>query len=272
MFGAFFAFAEIAMKLRSYRPDPLFRDMQGVSLETGKPESLPADGSAQPGAVYPPFDIFQWLSPEAQHSFIRVSRRRHLANGSRIYTQSEPGDEMFRIVSGSVRMSVMRLDGREALHSVLEPGSCFGICSMLDCAPRHHTTTADGDVELQVLRRDACERLRSEHPSFGEGLVRHMSRHTRLLCEYFASSTLDCLPCRVALRLLKAHTKEVAGDQIRLIVRLSQSEIAQMVGASRQAVNKVLQRFQEDGLISIDYGSVHVRDIDRLRSVESEYV
>src|SRR6266404_1960559 len=118
MFDAVFAFAEIAMKLRSYRPDPLFRDLQSVALETGRPESLPTDRSAQPGAVYPPFDIFQWLSPEAQHSFIRESRRRHLASGSRIYTQSEPGDEMFRVVSGSVRMSVVPLDGREALHSV----------------------------------------------------------------------------------------------------------------------------------------------------------
>jgi len=96
-----------------------------------------------------------------------------------------------------------------------------------------------------------------------------MSRHTRLLCEYFASSTLDELPCRVALRLLKAHTTAVTGNKVCRIVRLSQSEIALMVGASRQAVNRVLQRFQDDGIISIDYGSVHVHDIDRLRSVVS---
>jgi CRP-like cAMP-binding protein len=240
--------------------------VQSASLDSGELDATQADRSALPAPVYPPFDIFQWLLPEAQRAFTQASRLRRFAEGSRIYTQSEPGDEMFRIVSGSVRMSVMRLDGREALHSVLAPGSCFGICSMLDCAPRHHTTIADDDVELQVLRRDACERLRSTHPSFGEGLVRHMSRHTRLLCEYFASSTLDCLPCRVALRLLKAHTQEVAGHKIRLVVRLSQGELAMMVGASRQAVNKVLQRFQDDGLITIDYGSVHVLDIDRLRS------
>jgi CRP/FNR family transcriptional regulator, cyclic AMP receptor protein len=257
------------MKMRSHPADPLLRDLHAPAEEAGKRESDVSDRFGEHRAGYSPFDIFQWLSVEAQEAFVRVARRRHFPDGSRIYSQSEPGDAMYRIVSGSVRMSVMRDDGREALHSLLEAGSCFGICSMLDGAPRHHTTTADGDVEVQVLRSDACERLRAEHPTFGEGLIRHMSRHTRLLCEYFASSTLDELPRRVALRLLMAHSKVVRGNKTRLIVRLSQSEIALMVGASRQAVNKVLQRFQDEGLISIEYGSVHVHDIERLQSVTS---
>ncbi len=257
------------MKSRSHRAEPSIRDIRGSSFERDQPQATATDRAGEMRAGYSSFDIFQWLPAEAQESFNRVARRRHFADGCRIYTQREAGDDMFRIVSGYVRMSVIRHDGREALHSLLEPGSCFGICSMLDGAPRHHTTTADGDVELQILRRDACERLRAEHPSFGEGLVRHMARHTRLLCEYFASSTLDELPCRVALRLMKAHTTVITGNKLRRVVRLSQSEIALMVGASRQAVNKVLQRFQDDGLISIAYGSVQVRDIERLRSVIS---
>jgi len=257
------------MKSRSHRAEPVLRDIRSDSFERGTPQSTVTDRSGETREGYSPFDIFQWLPTEAQQAFNRAARRRHFADGCRIYSQRETGDDMFRIVSGYVRMSVIRHDGREALHSLLEPGSCFGICSMLDGAPRHHTTTAGGDVELQILRRDACGRLRSEHPSFGEGLVRHMARHTRLLCEYFASSTLDELPCRVALRLLKAHTTVITGNKVCRVVRLSQSEIALMVGASRQAVNKVLQKFQDDDLISIEYGSVRVRDIARLKSVIS---
>jgi len=259
------------MKTRSHRAEPLFHDVRTPSLEAEKAESDMSDRFGEHRAGYSPFDIFQWLSIEARESFVRAARRRHFPDGSRIYSQSEPGEAMYRIVSGYVRMSVMRDDGREALHSLLEPGGCFGICSMLDGAQRHHTTTAHGDVEVQVLRRDACEQLRAEHASFGEGLIRHMSRHTRLLCEYFASSTLDELPRRVALRLLIAHSKVITGNKTRLIVRLSQSEIALMVGASRQAVNKVLQRFQDEGLISLEYGSVHLHDIERLQSVTSAF-
>jgi CRP/FNR family transcriptional regulator, cyclic AMP receptor protein len=175
---------------------------------------------------------------------------------------------MYRILSGSVRMSVLRHDGREALHSLLQPGDCFGICSMLDDAPRHHTTSANGDVELQVLRREACERLRIQYTSFADALFRHMSRHTRLLIDYFVSSTLDELSCRVALRLLKAPTPNaISGPPNRLTVNLSQSELALMVGASRQAVNKVLKKFEDGGLICIEYGCVQVLDVARLQSL-----
>jgi CRP/FNR family cyclic AMP-dependent transcriptional regulator len=223
--------------------------------------------SAKSPAGYAPFDLFQWLSTDAQQAFTAASRRRYVSDNCRIYSQSERGNEMFRIVSGSVRMSVLRHDGREALHSVLQPGDCFGICSMLDDAPRHHTTSANGNVELQALRREACESLRSQHSSFADALFRHMSRHTRLLIDYFVSSTLDELSCRVALRLLKAQNSiAIGGKRSRLTVNLSQSELALMVGASRQAVNKVLQKFQDEGLISIEYGCVQVLDVARLQA------
>jgi len=101
-----------------------------------------------------------------------------------------------------------------------------------------------------------------------DALFRHMSRHTRLLIDYFVSSTLDEPSCRVAMRLLKAQKPlAVGGTPNRLTVDLSQGELALMVGASRQAVNKVLQKFQEEGLISIEYGCVHVLDVARLQSL-----
>lgn len=231
------------------------------------------DRSSRPDASYSPFDLFQWLPLEAQNAFTLASRRMRFADGHPIYSQGEPGNEMFRIVSGSVRMSFLRRDGREALYLILGPGDCFGMRSLVDGAPRSLTTSAQSDVELQVLRRDAFERLRSQHPSFNDGLGRLISLHVRLLCEYFASSTLDDLPCRVAQRLLAQRLLEVkksnvtGADAIQLTVRLSQSEIALMVGASRQAVNKVLQKFQNDGLISIEYGSVQIHDVDRLQSI-----
>ena len=229
--------------------------------------NLKSKGSARSSKAGTGFDIFQWMSTDAQQDFSLASRRRRFADNCRIYSQSDPGTDMYRILSGSVRMSVLRHDGREALHSLLEAGDCFGICSMLDGAPRHHTTTANGNVEVQVLGHDACEHLRTQHPSFSDGLIRHMSRHTRLLSEYFVSSTIDDLPCRVAMRLLKSQKSDlVRGLGTGLTVRLSQSEIALMVGASRQAVNRVLQRFQDHGLITLEYGRVQVHDVDGLKS------
>jgi CRP-like cAMP-binding protein len=214
------------------------------------------------------FDIFQWMSAEAQEAFTLASRRRQFADGNRIYSQSEFGHEMYRIVSGAVRMSVLRRDGREALYLVLEPGDCFGTRSLLDEAPRSHTTSAKGEVELQVLRRESCDRLRAQHPSFTDGLMRVISRHVRLLSEFFASSALDELSCRVAQRLLKTHkVRVIHGHDIHLTIDLSQSEIASMVGASRQAVNRVLRVFQQQGIIQIERRGLSVLDLKRLQSV-----
>lgn len=214
------------------------------------------------------FDMFQWLTSEAQQAFIVACRRRHFCEGRRIYSQSEPGNEMYRIVSGSVRMAAIR-HGREALYMVLQPGDCFGVHSLVDGAPRSHTATARGGAQLQVLRSDAFQRLRENHPSFGDAIVRVISRHARLLSEYLASSTVDELSRRVAQRLLWTRTLAASsGARTGLITRLSQSDLALMVGASRQAVNKVLRRFQEDGLISIHYKSIEVHDIDRLQCAE----
>jgi CRP-like cAMP-binding protein len=182
--------------------------------------------------------------------------------------QSEPGNEMYRIVTGSVRMSVLRRDGREVLYLVLEPGDCFGIDSLLDGAPRPHTAIASGSVELQVLRRDMYERIRCHHASVSDGMIHLISRHVRLLSEYFVSATLDELSCRVAQRLLQAHEQSTnsVGRAVGPTVRLTQGEIALMVGATRQSVNKVLKSFQDEGFISIEYGRVQVLDIARLRS------
>ena len=89
----------------------------------------------------------------------------------------------------------------------------------------------------------------------------------RVLSEYFVSSTLDELSCRVAQRLLKAHKPDALDERaMSSTVQLGQSELALMVGASRQAVNRALQRFQDEGLISIEYARVRVHDVEGLRA------
>lgn len=215
------------------------------------------------------FDLFQWLPKSAQDAFVLASQRLQLSDGRLIFTQGDPGNELYRLVSGSVRMSSLRASGHEAVYLMLRPGDVFGVCSLIDGAPRSQTTRAQGDVVLQILRRDAFERLRSHHPVIEEAMTRYMTRHLRLLCSNFASSMLDDLPCRLAQRLLET-SRPADGMSVRrtgTAVRLSQTEIALMVGASRQSVNKVLRRFQLDGMISIEYGSVRLLDFDGLRRI-----
>jgi len=214
-----------------------------------------------------PFDMLQWLSRETAQAFTSAARLRHVAARGTIYTQADSGDEMYRLVSGSVRLSVMEEDGRDLLYQLFGPGDCFGTSSVVDGEPRPQTAEAFDSVELQVWDRSTINRLRHEFPELNDALLKLLSRHMRLLSDYFAGATLDEVSFRLAQRLV--DVAEIFGIEndggIGLSSRLSQSELASMVGTARQTVNRALQAFQEKGWISIRAGTITVTNLSELR-------
>jgi len=218
-----------------------------------------------------PFDMFQWISPEAQAAFAGHGHRKRFAEGQTIYMQGEPGAEMFRVMSGAVRLSVISQEGRELLYLLFEPGDCFGISTVVDGEARPHTAEAQLDVELMSLSRSAFNTLRAEFPEVNDAAMRLIARHMRMLSEYFANSNLEQIELRVAARIVEAARSfgQLAPDGIRLSIHLPQNDLALMVGASRQSVNKVLQQFQDSGVLTIEYGTMIIRDLDRLHQLAS---
>lgn len=95
-----------------------------------------------------PFDLTQWLDEAALAAFNQAAHIRTLSPRALIYQQSDDGDEMFRLVSGSVRLSVLGADGRELLYRIFEPGDCFGTSSLVDGETRPQTAKAFEAVEL----------------------------------------------------------------------------------------------------------------------------
>ncbi|HEX7854855.1 MAG TPA: Crp/Fnr family transcriptional regulator [Sphingobium sp.] len=216
-----------------------------------------------------PFDIYQWLPLDVRAAFESEAREHHFHKGDHVYIEGDPGDAMYRLKSGSVRLSVADADGRELLYLLFEPGDCFGISSCIDDEPRPHTARANSDIELQVLSKAAVDRLRTLHRPFDDAIMRLLARHMRMLSQFFAETSLKSLRERVASRLLStARSFGLKGPGgIVLSIDLSQSELAFMVGSSRQSINKTLQRFRDEELIEIDHGKVIITDLDRLRSV-----
>ncbi len=176
---------------------------------------------------------------------------------------------MFRLVSGTVRLSLLGDDGRDLLYQLFSPGDCFGTSSVVDGEPRPHTAEAFDEVTLQVFDRATINRLRKAHPELNDALLKLLSRHMRLLSDYFAAATFDEVSSRLAQRLLDmAETFGVPrSDGMGLSRRLSQSELAAMVGTARQTVNKVLHEFQELGFISMKQGTILFTDLPKLRSI-----
>lgn len=217
------------------------------------------------------FDLLQWMEPDLQSAFLNRLQRRQYRPGQYIYVQGSPGAEMFRLASGTVRISVLRPDGRQITYSLFEPGDCFGQTSLVDDGARPQTTEASTRVEVGVLSRSAFVELSSQFPSFDKVVMRLLAAQLRVLAQNYEGASLDDLNVRVARRILQACALELqaSGSSKLVAARLSQSQLASMVGASRQSVNKVLQKFSHQGMIQIDYGGVLVMNMSGLKKIIS---
>src|SRR3546814_9062663 len=112
---------------------------------------------------------------------------------------------MFRLVSGSVRLSVICEEGRELLYQLFGPGDCFGTSSVVDGELRPHRAEAFEAVQLQVLNRAAIDRLRGEYPEVNDALLKLLSRAMRLLSDYLDSTALEEGTFRLANRITHLH-------------------------------------------------------------------
>ncbi|HVR90571.1 MAG TPA: Crp/Fnr family transcriptional regulator [Novosphingobium sp.] len=210
------------------------------------------------------FDLYRWLPDQARAAFSAVVQRRNYSAGRLIYLQADEGHEMFRLIEGEVRLSVMRGNGRELIYLLFKPGDCFGPSSLIDGGRRPHTTEAQTDVTVDTLSRENFQRLRQDHPEFNEALLRLFCAHMRVLSRYVADAALDELPTRLAGRLLAAACMDASGVRT---VRLRQAELGRMIGASRQTINRLLQKFRDDGLVELSYSTVEIIDEGGLKRV-----
>jgi CRP/FNR family transcriptional regulator len=217
------------------------------------------------------FDLLTVMPDTIRCAFQGAVHSRRFSAGQVIYSVGDAGNEMFRIVSGMVRLSVLRDDGREMVLAVLQSGESFGAHDLISNTCRTHMAEAESPVEVQVLNRRAFNALRLAHRSFDEALLRLMTDQLNQLAAYLAAATVDELPNSLARRLLDTARPDAAN---RLVVRVGQTELALMIGASRQTVNKILRQFESDGLVSLGYRAVTIRNphalADRVEQVPVE--
>lgn len=215
------------------------------------------------GPISRSFDLLGWTDPSTADAFVAVATTRRVPQGGIIYQQGDPGTEMFRIVEGSVRVSVSRADGREIIFLFFGKGDCFGISSLIDGEPLPQTAEAVAPTVLQAVGAASFTRLRERHRDFDSALLKLLSLQMRVVSAHFIEASLSDLTSRVGARLIEYAQ---GSSEATRIVRMSQTELAASVGASRQSVNRVLQRLQNEGLIAIDYSSIAIPDLGSLRT------
>jgi CRP-like cAMP-binding protein len=211
--------------------------------------------------------FFSGLDPVALERVAAGMRSRRFRRGEVIFHLGDPGDALFVIVSGDVKISLPSETGDEAILTTLGPGDVFGELALLDGAPRSASATAISATETVVLPRDRFRELIASEAGVRDALLASIAGELRRLTTHVEELHFLDMTGRLAARLVRlAHEGGTAGPDgtIRLRANLTQADLAAMVGCTRQSVNKLLGQFTDDGYIRQERDGIVVTDLDGL--------
>jgi CRP-like cAMP-binding protein len=196
--------------------------------------------------------------------FAEVTREREYPRNSVILFEDDPGDALYIVSSGQVKVVLIGEDGREVILSVLGDGDFFGEMSLIDDEPRSAHVIAMKDSRLLVLRREDFQVQLERHPSVALKLLRVLVQRLRRADEKIGSLVLLDVNGRVA-QLLLDLAEESGGP--RITRKLTHHTIAQMIGSSRETVSRAMRELVERGFIEVSRREITIRDNESLRSM-----
>jgi CRP/FNR family transcriptional regulator, cyclic AMP receptor protein len=210
--------------------------------------------------------LFAGVDPDAVAALTRQLRPVDFDAGHVFFTEGDPQDWLFIIVSGKVAIGSRAPDGRENLFTVKGPTDTFGELSAFDPGPRTSTARALTGVRAAVLTRDMLLGWIAERPEIAERLLRVLARRLRRTNHDLSDLIFTDVAGRVAKHLLRLAQQFGVqdGDVVRVTHDLTQEELAQLVGAARESVNKALGDFVARGWISVQGKTVLIADAERL--------
>lgn len=191
-------------------------------------------------------------------------RTRRFRRGEVLFHQGDPGDALFILTSGAVKILLPSEAGEEAILATVRPGEFFGELALLDGAPRSATAVALEPTETLVLSRDRFRELIATEAGARDALLAVLAGELRRLTRHVEELHFLDMTGRLAARLARlADEAGVPGEggTIRLDGPLTQGDLAAMIGATRQSVNKLLGTFVDDGLIRLERDAIVILDL-----------
>lgn len=208
-------------------------------------------------AVLEKIPLFSHLAPAELQRVSEVARERTYPKNSVILFEDDPGDALYVVGQGQVKVVLIGEDGREVILSVLGQGEFFGEMALIDDEPRSAHVIAMEDSALIVLRREDFQGILKQSPGIALALLRELSRRLRRVDEKVGSLVLLDVNGRVAQLLLELADEE-SGD--RITRRLTHHTIAQMIGSSRETVSRTMRDLVDKGLIEVSRKDIVIKD------------
>ena len=210
--------------------------------------------------------LFSALDAEAAAALRASMAEMRVQRGGIIFAEGEAGERMYVVLDGKVKLGQTSPDGRESLLAVLGPGEVFGELSLFDPGPRTATATAVTDTVVVGLGHADLRPWLTGRPEVAESLLQALAQRLRRTNEALADLVFSDVPGRVAKQLLDLADKfgQPGPDGVLVHHDLTQEELAQLVGASRETVNKALADFTQRGWVEVDQRQVLLIDMERL--------
>jgi CRP-like cAMP-binding protein len=212
--------------------------------------------------------LFNGIETEELTRIAQTMSRRRYRRDEVIFHEGDPGDSLHVVVAGRVKITRESTEGDEAIVVLLVPGDSFGELVLLDGAPRSATATAMEPTETLVMARSTFVELVEGGSPFRAQLLTGIARRIRRLTDQLAEVHFLDLAGRLALQLTRLAEESAPGEttNVTLNTTLTQSDLAAMVGGTRQRVNQIIGDFADEGLLEHDAGRIVIHDLARLRN------
>jgi CRP-like cAMP-binding protein len=233
------------------------------------PQDKTADARRPPGSklsVLRKHPYFADLDAEAFEQLFRYAKLTTYKRGATICSKGDPGNSLFAVISGTVKISVSSPDGRNAILNLIGPGNIMGEIAVLDGQARTADAIASTNCELYVIdRRDFLPFVRSQ-PALAMKFIEILCARLRWTSDQVEQVILQDLPGRLAATLLGLIEKRKLDPEARTIA-ITQQEISEMVGMTRESINKQLRAWAARNWVRLEHGAIVVLDADALRDL-----
>jgi CRP/FNR family transcriptional regulator, cyclic AMP receptor protein len=211
--------------------------------------------------------LFSELSSEELERISRVAVPRSFPAGVRVFHEGDHSDACYLVRSGDLRVTREHSDGRAIALATLGVGDIFGELAMFDGEARSASVETLSDAELLALPASDFRRLLADHPEIAVKLIGALTRRLRETNERVSRQSFQTVPSRVAGVLTQLIAEEAAAEaRLGVTIRMTQADLAQLAGTSRESVSRFLATLERAGVVRVGRGRVTVLEPRRLHA------
>jgi CRP/FNR family transcriptional regulator, cyclic AMP receptor protein len=228
---------------------------------------MPAPGPIERRRLFEGHALFGKLPPADLDALLLHARVERYPAGRMIFAKGSPGRSMMAILRGSVRISAPSPAGPDIVLTILPAGDIFGEIALLDGADRTADATAIGDCELLVLDHRDFVPFLERRADLCLLLLRLLCQRLRQTDRQFEEAMFGRLEGRIAMTLVRLAHSAPPGIRGGIELRITQQELAGMVGAARESVNKQLHVWQKEGVLRLGKRLIEIADVTALEAL-----